>query len=899
MGGIFHSYTQTVADGTATSVVRPSDWNSGHAYTIQDGVSLAGNTAGVLAAIVAGTLYLAGGNNVTLSQNANSVTISGAAAGGTAISGIVGSNTTYTSGTVAFTGVGGGVTVSSNTGQRIDISVAAPVAQTNQSLAIYGSNNTTGQSSSSTYDARSLSLVGDGIVSVGWSAGSLRISATAAAQSAQSAIQGLGASNTGNTAGNTGVSTGINWVLAGSGNVTISESTSAGGPNTLWVSVNTQGYLANVYASNNTFSTSSGTADIRTLSIAGSGAVYVAASNSGWIISAATQTPQSAIQAFGASNTGNTAGNTGVSTGINWILAGTNNITISESTSAGGPNTLWVSGPTVGGAQTGISGIVVSDTTYTSGTVSFSNQNGVTIGSSANGATQYIRLSVATNYQSQAAYLTTAALSGDTTKYLENWKLTGNTAGTTSSAQGTDFWLAGGNGVTVSGSSNTISISVATNYQSQAAYLTTADLSANSSNYLAAWALTGNTAGTTSSAQGTKLWLAGGNNITLSGSSNSITIVGGAGGGGLGGLVVTNTTYTSGTVYFSNLANVTITSSVNGASQYAQFSVAAQTNQTGSVYASSNTFGTSSGSYDARTLSMAGAGAISIAASNSGWVVSSPVTSSLSGVSPVALVVNGSTISVSLNQISQLDPFPATALVTNSTLGQSSLYFYPVDIEFPVSASRLNVFLSIATTFDAASSATSGSGSLGYGYALYTNNAQTLSLLTSYSLPLISYTGSSGSRFGATFYAGLSNATSHTTSTTALSTSNASTFMLNSLGGFRVVALPLGLSLTPGRYWFGFSQQSTANNGASYAIKASVMQQTLSNQLAFMVFGTSSAASNASFYALSQGVGTYSAQSAAWPASIALTTNAILAGVAAVQLPFFNLSGFTTSTNYL
>lgn len=39
--------------------------------------SLSGNTAGALANISTGTMYLAGGNNITLSQNANSVTISG------------------------------------------------------------------------------------------------------------------------------------------------------------------------------------------------------------------------------------------------------------------------------------------------------------------------------------------------------------------------------------------------------------------------------------------------------------------------------------------------------------------------------------------------------------------------------------------------------------------------------------------------------------------------------------------------------------------------------------------------------------------------------------------------------------------------------------------------------
>lgn len=74
---INHIKTSTVADGTNTNLIRPSDWNSAHAYTLVDGVSLIGNnTAGILANISSGTLYLAGGNNITLSQNANSVTIS-------------------------------------------------------------------------------------------------------------------------------------------------------------------------------------------------------------------------------------------------------------------------------------------------------------------------------------------------------------------------------------------------------------------------------------------------------------------------------------------------------------------------------------------------------------------------------------------------------------------------------------------------------------------------------------------------------------------------------------------------------------------------------------------------------------------------------------------------------
>jgi hypothetical protein len=56
---LLHAYSQTVADGTATSVVRPSDWNSGH----NQFVTLAGNTSG--ASTVSGTnIVYQGGNTI-------------------------------------------------------------------------------------------------------------------------------------------------------------------------------------------------------------------------------------------------------------------------------------------------------------------------------------------------------------------------------------------------------------------------------------------------------------------------------------------------------------------------------------------------------------------------------------------------------------------------------------------------------------------------------------------------------------------------------------------------------------------------------------------------------------------------------------------------------------------
>jgi hypothetical protein len=72
---IRHVYSQTVADGTATSVVRPSDWNSAHNQTL----FLAGNTAGV-SSISGSDIYWAGGSNVTLSANGSTVSVIGVAA---------------------------------------------------------------------------------------------------------------------------------------------------------------------------------------------------------------------------------------------------------------------------------------------------------------------------------------------------------------------------------------------------------------------------------------------------------------------------------------------------------------------------------------------------------------------------------------------------------------------------------------------------------------------------------------------------------------------------------------------------------------------------------------------------------------------------------------------------
>ena len=202
-----------IARGTTNNKL---DWASMSAAATAGNLAatISGNTAGAGALVSTGTVTLAGGNNITLSQAGNAITISGAAAGGaqTAISGIAASNTTYTSGTVTLTGVGGGVTVSSNTGQRVDISVAAPVAQTVQTQNVHNvtlSGNTAGvmaQVSSGT-----LTLAGGNNITVSQNGNAVTISG-ANVGGAQTGISGIAASNTTYTSGSvtiTGVGGGI------------------------------------------------------------------------------------------------------------------------------------------------------------------------------------------------------------------------------------------------------------------------------------------------------------------------------------------------------------------------------------------------------------------------------------------------------------------------------------------------------------------------------------------------------------------------------------------------------------------------------------------------------------------------------------------------------------------
>ena len=214
-----------------------------------------------------------------------------------------GQNGRFTFQTLSFSNANG-VSFGTSAGPAFTASVAA---QTVDTAGIYHVGNTTGQSSSSTYDLRTLSFRGDGAVSVGWSAASFWISAPV--QTAESQSIGMSTQTAGGaTAGTTGYASGaqVLYHLVPGSNITMSQS------------VNGASGTLSIFAP-------------------AAGAPAITQSHG---ISTATAG-------------GSTAGTTGMVTGddIQYLLVPGSNITMSQSI-AGSSGTLSIYGPAAGGGAT-------------------------------------------------------------------------------------------------------------------------------------------------------------------------------------------------------------------------------------------------------------------------------------------------------------------------------------------------------------------------------------------------------------------------------------------------------------------------------------------------------------------------------------------------------------------
>lgn len=684
-------------------------------------VSITGNTAGTAALIAAGTLILAGGPNITLSQNSNSISISGLSGGGLAAS--IGGNTAgtlapITSGTLFLAG-GNNITLSQNGNS---VTVSGPTQQS----AVQITGNTSG--TTALISSGALVLAGGNNITLSQVGNSVTISANTAA----AANLSISAGSTSGAFGGLTFSN-LNGITWGLNNGTITGSVSQ--------SNQTEGF----YAIGNTVGqSSSSTFDARSLSISGAGAVSVGYSGNALVISAAAGAQSSQSEAVYVA--GNTTGQSSQST----YTVGSLNISAAGLVSMGwSSNSLVISGP--GTTPLALSAFAVSNTTQsTSGTLagsalSLAGAGGVSIGIS-NGS---VVISGATGGGGGGATLSLYAL-GNTT---QNSSTTLNQSALSFNALGAMTWGYSNGSIQVSAPatsslSGTGFISVSTNGSTIFV----------GGNALSAYAVSNTTQSSSGVINGTALSFAGAGGVSIGVSNGSVVISGGAGGGASTGgfYALGNTTQNSSTTLnlsalsFNGLGMITVGYS-NGSIQLS----ATQTNQTLGLYAVGNTTQNSSTTRDARSISFDGLGAMTVGFSNGSVQLSAPATSSISGTGAVSISVNGSTISIgapAYGTLSYWDNGILNASSSVSQLGAGSVLLQPLVLDANLSISALREFIS--GSFSATNSSYGNTISVQAG--IYTLNGSTLSLLASGSA---SYGLTNTSNNSASLYSGVKGLT--------------------------------------------------------------------------------------------------------------------------------------------
>jgi hypothetical protein len=610
--------------------------------------TISGNTAGAGALVSTGTLTLAGGNNITLSQAGNAVTISGPNAAAAASNTLGMSNLGNTSGTTgvisgsalrfAFAG-GDNVTLSQSlnaSSGTITISAADQTLQTQNLHNLTLSGNTAGamaQVSSGT-----LTLAGGNNITLSQAGNAVTISGPSTVAAGSNTF---GMSNIGNTSGTTGVvsGSGVRFAFAGGNNITLSQSING----------------------------SSGTITV----------------------SAASQS----VQTQGLQNitfSGNTAGAmANVSSGA-LTMAGGNNITMSQ---AGNAVTLSGANQTAQ-TQSNIQAIYDGAASISTGTIRYSNLNGISFG--INGQT----LTASHNG------LTSQSLQ---TQGLQNITLSGNTAGAMANVSSGAMTLAGGNNITLSQAGNAVTVSAAAqSVQTQNmvsvggstgnitfsnannitfggnASTITASASFNQTNQsMGVYAVSNTTGGATSgTADARSLSFQGAGGVSVGYSNGSVQISGAAGGGGGGVSAIgadTLTTYTSGSVGIMDAGG-------------------------------------------AITISTAAGQKINI---------SVPATSSLSATGGVNISSNGATISIGAQAPVTLSrwEYPNQGFTSLGQNGQGWLSIQPMYVPFNITGGTMKIggSMSLGST----TNVTTASANVSLWMGIYTLNGSTLSLASS------------------------------------------------------------------------------------------------------------------------------------------------------------------------
>jgi hypothetical protein len=638
-------------------------WNNSTLYTIGfsniPAANIVFSASNTSASLMALTFSNGNGVSFGLSNGVLTASIPAMAGAQTGISGLVANGGTITSGTASFSNING-ISFGIN-GQTITGSHNGITSQSNQNISFFALSNTT-HNSSSMINANAISFKAIGSITLGFSNGSIEISAPLALtqQSTQPGIQSIAVSD-------------------------------------------------------NTFTTGQVSfSNLNGISFGSNGAGVITAS-----YTVPTQTVQTQSR-FNLTLSGNsTSGGAGyqlISSGV-LTLAGGNNITISQDGYA-----LTISGANAAGAQTAISGIIASNTTYTSGSVSFRDLNGISWQSTTG---QGIQITHALQFTSNTSAITSNALHTSASRVINILAATNNTGGGTASlssnvsfsnANNFTFYTSAGNAIVGSFSQSVdtnkagtgftsggnIGVSGTLNTNGLSLSITAPTQTVQTLGYYASSQTTGSISSATFDARSVSFIGAGGISVGLH--STSV-------GGTTNGFIIsaahssnfrlsndavglntakTNVTWTvnssgisldaggyAGTGFTSAGNNIGLsgTHGTNGFSLSA--TVAAQTVQTVGVYGSSQTTGSiSSATYDARSLSFIGAGIISIGnhSTSVGGTTNGIIISAVQTVQTQNMVsINGSTGAISFSNSNNVSfGFNGSTITATATFAQSN-----------------------------------------------------------------------------------------------------------------------------------------------------------------------------------------------------------------------------------
>lgn len=662
-------------------------------------VSIGGNTSGAPALISSGTLFLAGGNNVTLSQVGNSITISANTVAAAILSVSAGSTS----------GAFGGLTFSNSNGFSFGLNNGTITGSYNstQFAGLGTSFSGTNVSGSMTLNSNGLALAISGPLESG-----IGLSAAGSSQSGGTVIlsnaNGLSFGMNGSTVtgsynstqfagtGTTFSGTNISGSLTlNSNGLNIALSGAAGGSG-----ASTGGIYV---AGNTTGQSSSSTYPQSSLNLSFAGILSAGWSSNSFVISA-PGTTQLALSVYAVSNT--TQSTSGTVAGSAFSFAGAGGVSVGISNGS-----VVISGGTGGGGSV-LSLYALGNTTQNSSTtlnqsaLSFNALGAMTWGYS-NGS---IQVSAPATSSISGTGLVSISVNGSTISIGANaltaYAVSNTTQSTSGTVNGTALSFAGAGGVSVGITNGSVVIS--------------GGAGGGGSVNFSAGTTSGNLGSVVfSNSNGVSFGL---NGSTITASANGISTV--------GLYALGNTTQNSSTTLnqsalsFNGLGIITAGYS-NGSIQLS----ATQLSTLG-LFAVGNTTQNSSTTLAQNTVSFNGLGAMTVGFSNGSVQLSAPATSSLSATGMASISVNGSTISIGA-AIPQLSFFQPLGPVQNTTVTQNgvgSVQIYPAIAAFPFTASRVDMMASVSVSALAASTEAQ---TLSMYVGLYSLNGSTLSLASS------------------------------------------------------------------------------------------------------------------------------------------------------------------------